>query len=88
MEKGPIDALTSEAKYSLSEDKLIRQQLDFHVLVRAADDSLSRFGSCHFALATCLIFAFSYLLIDDISQLALSLSFFGFHCFHLNILVF
>lgn len=33
IEKGPIDALTSEAKYSLSEDKLIRQQIDFKVMV-------------------------------------------------------
>ena len=26
MEKGPIDAITGEARYSLSEDKLIRQR--------------------------------------------------------------
>uniref|UniRef100_A0A4W3KHB7 Plexin-A1 n=1 Tax=Callorhinchus milii TaxID=7868 RepID=A0A4W3KHB7_CALMI len=29
MEKGPIDAITGEARYSLSEDKLIRQQIDY-----------------------------------------------------------
>ena len=34
MEKGPIDAITGEARYSLSEDKLIRQQIDYTTLVR------------------------------------------------------
>ena len=33
MEKGPIDAITGEARYSLSEDKLIRQQIDYKILV-------------------------------------------------------
>ncbi len=33
VDKGPVDALTSEAKYSLSEDKLIRQQLDYKTMV-------------------------------------------------------
>lgn len=33
MEKGPIDAVTGEARYSLSEDKLIRQQIDYKTLV-------------------------------------------------------
>lgn len=35
MEKGPIDAITGEARYSLSEDKLIRQQIDYKQLVNA-----------------------------------------------------
>ncbi|CAE1230873.1 PLXNA [Acanthosepion pharaonis] len=30
--KGPVDAISSEAKYSLSEDKLIRQQIEFKIL--------------------------------------------------------
>lgn len=34
MEKGPIDAITGEARYSLSEDKLIRQQIDYKTLVK------------------------------------------------------
>lgn len=34
MEKGPIDAITGEARYSLSEDKLIRQQIEYKTLVR------------------------------------------------------
>uniref|UniRef100_A0A8C1WGQ1 Plexin A4 n=1 Tax=Cyprinus carpio TaxID=7962 RepID=A0A8C1WGQ1_CYPCA len=33
MEKGPIDSITGEARYSLSEDKLIRQQIDYKTLV-------------------------------------------------------
>lgn len=36
MEKGPIDAITGEARYSLSEDKLIRQQIEYKTLVRHA----------------------------------------------------
>ncbi|MEQ2189748.1 Plexin-A1, partial [Goodea atripinnis] len=36
MEKGPIDAITGEARYSLSEDKLIRQQIDYKTLGRMA----------------------------------------------------
>lgn len=36
MEKGPIDAITGEARYSLSEDKLIRQQIDYKQLVRSS----------------------------------------------------
>jgi len=32
VDKGPVDALTSEAKYSLSEDKLIRQLIDYKVM--------------------------------------------------------
>ncbi|XP_055883626.1 plexin-A2-like isoform X2 [Biomphalaria glabrata] len=31
--KGPVDAVTSEARYSLSEDKLIRQQVTFKSIV-------------------------------------------------------
>ena len=30
-EKGPVDAVTGEARYSLSEDKLLRQAIDFKV---------------------------------------------------------
>lgn len=33
IDRGPVDALTGEAKYSLSEDRLIRQQVDYRVLV-------------------------------------------------------
>jgi plexin A len=32
LEKGPIDVITGEARYSLSEQKLIRQQLDVQVI--------------------------------------------------------
>ncbi|KAG7258859.1 hypothetical protein CRUP_036630 [Coryphaenoides rupestris] len=34
MEKGPIDCITGEARYSLSEDKLIRQQIEYKTLVK------------------------------------------------------
>ncbi len=32
-EKGPIDAITSEARYSLSEDRLLREKIEPKVLV-------------------------------------------------------
>ncbi|KAF7693502.1 hypothetical protein HF521_008818 [Silurus meridionalis] len=38
MEKGPIDAVTGEARYSLSEDKLIRQQIDYKTLTLCCVD--------------------------------------------------
>jgi hypothetical protein len=46
MEKGPIDAITGEARYSLSEDKLIRQQIDYKTLVSAGVLSLV-VSECH-----------------------------------------
>lgn len=45
MEKGPIDAITGEARYSLSEDKLIRQQIDYKMLV-SASKSITGTGAC------------------------------------------
>jgi hypothetical protein len=33
VDKGPVDAITSEARYSLSEEKLIRQSIDFKAMV-------------------------------------------------------
>jgi plexin A len=33
VDKGPVDAITSEARYSLSEEKLIRQSIDFKSMV-------------------------------------------------------
>jgi len=45
MEKGPIDAITGEARYSLSEDKLIRQQIDYKMLV-SASRILTNTGAC------------------------------------------
>lgn len=33
VDRGPVDALTGDAKYSLSEDKLIRQQTDYRAVV-------------------------------------------------------
>ena len=37
-EKGPVDAITSEAKYSLSEDRLLREKIDFKTLVCQSSD--------------------------------------------------
>ena len=31
IEKGPVDAITGESRYALSEDKLLRHQMDYHV---------------------------------------------------------
>lgn len=50
MEKGPIDAITGEARYSLSEDKLIRQQIDYKTLVSADPQSCP---APHTLLCTC-----------------------------------
>lgn len=47
MEKGPIDAITGEARYSLSEDKLIRQQIDYKTLVSASKHSVQRTTLAH-----------------------------------------
>ena len=47
-EKGPVDAVTGEAKYSLSEDRLIRQQIDYHVIV--SESVLSLFTVRRYAL--------------------------------------
>jgi len=37
LEKGPIDVITGEARYSLSEQKLIRQKMDVEVIDAAVD---------------------------------------------------
>ena len=33
-EKGPVDAIHSEARYSLSEDRLLREKIEPKILVR------------------------------------------------------
>lgn len=33
VDKGPVDAVTSEARYSLSEEKLIRQSITYKAMV-------------------------------------------------------
>lgn len=38
VDKGPVDAITSEARYSLSEEKLIRQSIDFKPMVSHKND--------------------------------------------------
>jgi plexin A len=34
IQKGPIDCLTNESRYSLSEDKLLRQHIDYLPMVK------------------------------------------------------
>lgn len=43
VDKGPVDAITSEARYSLSEEKLIRQSIEYKSMV------------CHFELLLLLL---------------------------------
>jgi plexin A len=31
VEKGPVDVITNEARYSLSEDRLLRQSIEYNV---------------------------------------------------------
>lgn len=42
IEKGPVDAITCESRYSLSEDKLLREQIDYSIInlvvIRLADN--------------------------------------------------
>jgi plexin A len=44
VDRGPVDALTGDAKYSLSEDKLIRQQTDCRVLSIQVVDSEAQYS--------------------------------------------
>ncbi len=37
IEKGPVDALTHESRYSLSEDRLLREHIDHNVAVSASE---------------------------------------------------
>lgn len=36
VEKGPVDAITHDARYSLSEERLLREQVEFSPVVSAA----------------------------------------------------
>ena len=41
--KGPVDAITGEARYSLSEDKLLRQHINFrHMVLHVMDIDVDR----------------------------------------------
>ena len=63
VERGPVDALTGDAKYSLSEDRLIRQQIDYRVLVsiRCAADTALHNVSGHVRCISSFIFGFTAL---------------------------
>ena len=47
VEKGPVDAVTGDARYSLSEDRLLREKIEPKSLVRFRDD--------FFGMRLCLI---------------------------------
>lgn len=34
VEKGPVDAITHDARYSLSEERLLREQIEYSPVVR------------------------------------------------------
>jgi len=63
VERGPVDALTGDAKYSLSEDRLIRQQIDYRVLVsiRCAAATALHNISGHVRCISSFIFGFTAL---------------------------
>lgn len=42
VDKGPVDSITSEARYSLSEEKLIRQSIDFKPMVSVVSGHVVR----------------------------------------------
>lgn len=56
MEKGPIDSITGEARYSLSEDKLIRQQTEYKTLVSHKDINKQQIKS-----PKCCLYSFLYI---------------------------
>lgn len=43
-EKGPVDAITSEARYSLSEDRLLREKIEPKTLVSYWSHTCFYFG--------------------------------------------
>lgn len=45
VDKGPVDAITSEARYSLSEEKLIRQSIDFKPMVFIIENLMTNLHS-------------------------------------------
>jgi len=55
-EKGPIDAVTGEARYSLSEDRLLREKTECRTLVRLSTFVFSRFIYLYFFLSDFLTF--------------------------------
>lgn len=34
VDKGPVDAVTSKAKYTLNDNRLLRDDVEYHILVR------------------------------------------------------
>lgn len=64
VDKGPVDAITSEARYSLSEEKLIRQSIDFKPMVRQYNIIIAEVNnSLFFRLCMSLFLNKLYLLV-------------------------
>lgn len=65
VDKGPVDSISSEARYSLSEEKLIRQSIDFKAMV--CTWWIDLFYSCsygHFLIEMRIIRYCTFLLAD------------------------
>ena len=48
VEKGPVDAITGDARYSLSEDRLLREKIEPKSLVRFHNDFVCVCQTCLF----------------------------------------
>lgn len=47
VDKGPVDAVTGKAKYTLNDSRLLREDLEYHTLVRIHTPCLSVSSSNH-----------------------------------------
>lgn len=44
VDKGPVDAVTGKAKYTLNDNRLLREDVEYKTLVRRVTDLLSVFS--------------------------------------------
>lgn len=42
VDKGPVDAVTGKAKYTLNDNRLLREDVEYRTLVRATHNSVAR----------------------------------------------
>lgn len=66
VEKGPVDALTYDARYSLSEDRLLREQIDHRVVVSITKPTLELCFTfinitCNFFATLLIIFSLEFI---------------------------
>lgn len=77
MEKGPIDAVTAEARNTLSEDRLLRENVEATVLVRVLSEHFGMFfHESHFLVIKCFCMSQSYKLITGSSLYSICFCFF------------